>query len=93
MTPKWGEQLAGFDVFIYTHCQAMEQSLRVDQRSSGLLADRDVVARSVPEASNNVAIAAGRGSPSFHSSLQHLLTRVATDQRAGSGARTKLAPP
>ena len=30
LTPKWADQLAGFDVFIWDQCYAMEQSLRID---------------------------------------------------------------
>ncbi len=30
LTPTWRSQLAGFDVFIYDQCLAMEQSLRID---------------------------------------------------------------
>ena len=30
LTPKWSAKLAGFDVFIWDQCSAMEQSLRVD---------------------------------------------------------------
>jgi hypothetical protein len=30
LTPKWSGKLAGFDVFIWDQCYAMEQSLRID---------------------------------------------------------------
>jgi hypothetical protein len=30
LTPKWSGTLAGFDVFIWDQCYAMEQSLRID---------------------------------------------------------------
>jgi glyoxylase-like metal-dependent hydrolase (beta-lactamase superfamily II) len=30
VTPKWGTRLAGFDVYIWDQCYAMEQSLRID---------------------------------------------------------------
>lgn len=30
VTPKWQSQLAGYDVFIWDQCYAMEQSLRID---------------------------------------------------------------
>ena len=30
LTPKWSRTLAGFDVFIWDQCYAMEQSLRID---------------------------------------------------------------
>lgn len=30
VTPKWRSRLAGYDVFIWDQCQAMQQSLRVD---------------------------------------------------------------
>lgn len=30
MTPKWGQKLAGFDVFIWDQCYTMEQTLRID---------------------------------------------------------------
>ena len=30
LTPVWQDRLAGFDVFIYDQCLAMEQSIRVD---------------------------------------------------------------
>lgn len=30
LTPKWKNRLAGFDVFVWDQCYAMEQSLRVD---------------------------------------------------------------
>jgi hypothetical protein len=30
LTPKWSGTLAGFDVFIWDRCYAMEQSLRID---------------------------------------------------------------
>lgn len=30
LTPKWGDRLAGYDVFIWDQCYAMEQSLRID---------------------------------------------------------------
>jgi glyoxylase-like metal-dependent hydrolase (beta-lactamase superfamily II) len=30
LTPKWSDKLAGFDVFIWDQCYAMEQSLRID---------------------------------------------------------------
>lgn len=30
MTPKWGDRLAAYDVFIWDQCYAMEQSLRID---------------------------------------------------------------
>lgn len=30
LTPKWEDRMAGFDVFIYDQCLAMEQSIRVD---------------------------------------------------------------
>jgi glyoxylase-like metal-dependent hydrolase (beta-lactamase superfamily II) len=30
LTPRWSERLAGFDVYIWDQCYAMEQSLRID---------------------------------------------------------------
>jgi len=30
LTPKWSSRLAGFDVYIWDQCYAMEQSLRID---------------------------------------------------------------
>jgi len=30
VTPKWGQRLAGYDVYIWDQCYAMEQSLRID---------------------------------------------------------------
>jgi glyoxylase-like metal-dependent hydrolase (beta-lactamase superfamily II) len=30
LTPKWSTRLAGFDVFVWDQCYAMEQSLRID---------------------------------------------------------------
>lgn len=30
LTPKWQDQLAGYDVYIWDQCYAMEQSLRID---------------------------------------------------------------
>ena len=30
LTPKWFGELAAFDVFIWDHCYAMEQSLRIN---------------------------------------------------------------
>lgn len=30
MAPQWADKLAAFDVFIYTQCATMEQSLRID---------------------------------------------------------------
>jgi hypothetical protein len=30
LTPKWSSKLAGFDVYIWDQCYAMEQSLRID---------------------------------------------------------------
>ncbi|MEQ9569862.1 MAG: MBL fold metallo-hydrolase [Longimicrobiales bacterium] len=30
LTPRWADRLAGFDVFIWDQCFAMEQSLRID---------------------------------------------------------------
>jgi glyoxylase-like metal-dependent hydrolase (beta-lactamase superfamily II) len=30
LTPKWASKLAGFDVYIWDQCYAMEQSLRID---------------------------------------------------------------
>lgn len=30
LTPKWGDQLAAYDVFIWDQCYAMEQSVRID---------------------------------------------------------------
>jgi len=30
LTPKWSDKLAGYDVFIWDQCYAMEQSLRID---------------------------------------------------------------
>jgi len=30
LTPKWSTKLAGFDVFVWDQCYAMEQSLRID---------------------------------------------------------------
>jgi glyoxylase-like metal-dependent hydrolase (beta-lactamase superfamily II) len=30
VTPKWRSRLAGYDVFIWDQCQAMQQSLRID---------------------------------------------------------------
>jgi glyoxylase-like metal-dependent hydrolase (beta-lactamase superfamily II) len=31
LTPKWSSKLAGFDVYIWDQCYAMEQSLRIDE--------------------------------------------------------------
>jgi hypothetical protein len=30
LTPRWSSRLAGFDVYIWDQCYAMEQSLRID---------------------------------------------------------------
>ena len=30
LTPKWSNKLAGFDVYIWDQCYAMEQSLRIE---------------------------------------------------------------
>ena len=30
LTPKWSSRLAGFDVYIWDQCYAMEQSLRIE---------------------------------------------------------------
>ena len=30
VTPKWGERLGAYDVFIWTQCSVIEQSLRID---------------------------------------------------------------
>ena len=30
LTPKWQDQLAAYDVYIWDQCYAMEQSLRID---------------------------------------------------------------
>ena len=30
LTPKWSRKLAGFDVYIWDQCYAMEQSLRIE---------------------------------------------------------------
>ena len=30
LTPKWSARLAGYDVYIWDQCYAMEQSLRID---------------------------------------------------------------
>ena len=30
LTPKWGEKLGGFDVFIWDQCYSMEQALRIE---------------------------------------------------------------
>ncbi len=30
LTPKWSSRLAGFDVYIWDQCFAMEQSLRIE---------------------------------------------------------------
>jgi glyoxylase-like metal-dependent hydrolase (beta-lactamase superfamily II) len=32
LTPKWSTRLAGFDVYIWDQCYAMEQSLRIDEQ-------------------------------------------------------------
>lgn len=32
LTPKWSTKLAGFDVYIWDQCYAMEQSLRIDEK-------------------------------------------------------------
>ncbi|MEP7377299.1 MAG: MBL fold metallo-hydrolase [Chitinophagaceae bacterium] len=32
LTPKWASKLAGFDVYIWDQCYAMEQSLRIDEQ-------------------------------------------------------------
>lgn len=32
LTPKWSNKLAGFDVYIWDQCYAMEQSLRIDEQ-------------------------------------------------------------
>lgn len=32
LTPKWSTKLAGFDVYIWDQCYAMEQSLRIDEQ-------------------------------------------------------------
>jgi glyoxylase-like metal-dependent hydrolase (beta-lactamase superfamily II) len=32
LTPKWSKKLAGFDVYIWDQCYAMEQSLRIDEQ-------------------------------------------------------------
>lgn len=32
LTPKWSAKLAGFDVYIWDQCYAMEQSLRIDEK-------------------------------------------------------------
>jgi glyoxylase-like metal-dependent hydrolase (beta-lactamase superfamily II) len=32
LTPKWSDRLAGFDVYIWDQCYAMEQSLRIDEQ-------------------------------------------------------------
>jgi glyoxylase-like metal-dependent hydrolase (beta-lactamase superfamily II) len=32
LTPKWSSKLAGFDVYIWDQCYAMEQSLRIDEQ-------------------------------------------------------------
>ena len=32
LTPKWSAKLAGFDVYIWDQCYAMEQSLRIDEQ-------------------------------------------------------------
>jgi hypothetical protein len=31
LTPRWSTKLAGFDVYIWDQCYAMEQSLRIDE--------------------------------------------------------------
>jgi glyoxylase-like metal-dependent hydrolase (beta-lactamase superfamily II) len=31
LTPKWSKRLAGYDVYIWDQCYAMEQSLRIDE--------------------------------------------------------------
>ena len=31
LTPKWSTKLAGYDVYIWDQCYAMEQSLRIDE--------------------------------------------------------------
>jgi len=31
LTPKWSSKLAGYDVYIWDQCYAMEQSLRIDE--------------------------------------------------------------
>jgi hypothetical protein len=30
LVPKWSGRLAGFDVYVWDQCYAMEQSLRID---------------------------------------------------------------
>jgi hypothetical protein len=30
LSPKWSTRLAGFDVYVWDQCYAMEQSLRID---------------------------------------------------------------
>jgi glyoxylase-like metal-dependent hydrolase (beta-lactamase superfamily II) len=32
LTPKWSKKLAGYDVYIWDQCYAMEQSLRIDEQ-------------------------------------------------------------
>lgn len=32
LTPKWSGKLAGYDVYIWDQCYAMEQSLRIDEQ-------------------------------------------------------------
>jgi len=32
LTPKWSSKLAGYDVYIWDQCYAMEQSLRIDEQ-------------------------------------------------------------
>jgi len=32
LTPKWSTKLAGYDVYIWDQCYAMEQSLRIDEQ-------------------------------------------------------------
>ena len=32
LTPKWSTRLAGYDVYIWDQCYAMEQSLRIDEQ-------------------------------------------------------------
>ncbi|WP_336518431.1 MBL fold metallo-hydrolase [Pollutibacter soli] len=32
LTPRWSSKLAGFDVYIWDQCYAMEQSLRIDEQ-------------------------------------------------------------